>query len=58
MFDWLSKADSKNAIDILKSDHRKVEKLFKDFEKAEARAAKKKIVAATLLELKVHSAIE
>jgi hypothetical protein len=57
MFDWFSN-DSDNAIDILKRDHDTVKDLFDKFKQARQRAAKKKIVAQALTELKVHAAIE
>ncbi|HWG73660.1 MAG TPA: hemerythrin domain-containing protein [Acidimicrobiales bacterium] len=49
-----------DAITLLKSDHRSVEKLFKQFEKAgeRAHATKAKLVAAMIRELSVHAAIE
>jgi hemerythrin-like domain-containing protein len=43
---------------LLKKDHEKVKDLFEQFEKAESRPAKKKIVTQALLELKVHATIE
>jgi len=57
MFDWFSK-DSDDAVSILKRDHDTVKELFDEFEKAKQRAAKKKIVAKALTELKVHAALE
>ena len=51
----LSKED---AINILKSDHEKVKGLFDQFEKAESRSEKKKIVAQAIMELKIHAEIE
>ena len=49
-----------DAITLLKSDHRTVEKLFKDFERAGDRAAvsKGKITQSIIKELSVHAAIE
>jgi hemerythrin superfamily protein len=49
-----------DGITLLKDDHRTVEKLFKDYEKAGAKAfkTKEKIVAAIIKELSVHAAIE
>lgn len=55
MFDFLT---TNPAIALLKKDHDKVKALFDQFEKAKGRTAKKKIVEAALLELKVHAAIE
>jgi hypothetical protein len=57
MFDWFSK-DGNDAVSILKRDHDTVKQLFDDFEKTEQKAAKKKIVAKALNELKVHAALE
>lgn len=49
-----------DAIAVLREDHRRVEKLFKAFEKAGPRAAatKKRLVAQMVKELSVHAAIE
>jgi hypothetical protein len=47
-----------DAVSLLKADHKKVKALFTQFENAEGRREKKKIVAAALLELKLHAAIE
>lgn len=49
-----------DAISLLKADHRTVEKLFKDFEKAgdRAYATKGKLVADIIEELSVHAGIE
>ena len=49
-----SKDAPNHAIAMIKMDHEKVKDLFDQFEKAEDRRAKKKIVAEALLELKVH----
>lgn len=46
------------AFDLLKKDHDTVKDLFDQFENAEGRPAKKKIVDQALAELKVHAAIE
>ena len=43
---------------LLKEDHRKVEKLFAQFDQASTRREKKKIVQDALTELKIHAAIE
>jgi hemerythrin superfamily protein len=49
-----------DAITLLREDHRTVEKLFKDFEKAGPRAAKTKtkLVKQIIRELAIHAAIE
>ena len=57
MFHWFSD-DGNDAISILKRDHDTVKDLFEEFEKAKQRAAKKKIVANALTELKIHAVIE
>lgn len=49
---------SDNVIDLLKKDHRKVEQLFKDFEKAEAKDEKLAILKEVITELNLHSAAE
>jgi hypothetical protein len=46
------------AIQLLKQDHRKVEELFEQFEKAEDSRARRRIVETTIAELKVHAAVE
>jgi hemerythrin superfamily protein len=53
-------APAKDAIVLLKEDHRSVEKLFKAFERAgeKAFATKRKLVAAMIAELSTHAAIE
>ncbi|MEO7247608.1 MAG: hemerythrin domain-containing protein [Novosphingobium sp.] len=47
-----------DAIALLKADHRKVEQLFEDFEKAGDSARKQKIAVQICNELKVHATIE
>jgi hemerythrin superfamily protein len=47
-----------NAITLLKSDHRKVEGLFEQFEGARKNAQKTKLVEQILTELSVHATIE
>jgi hemerythrin superfamily protein len=49
---------SQDAIALLREDHRKVEKLFKDFENAKGDGRKEKIAHEICLELSVHSSIE
>lgn len=60
MFDFFSDTttDSNDAIDLLKRDHNTVKELFDQFEKAEGRAARRKIVTQAVQELKLHAAIE
>jgi hypothetical protein len=50
--------ESKDAIALLKEDHRKVEKLFKEFEAAKGDGRKEKLAREIGLELSVHAAIE
>ena len=47
-----------DAIALLKADHRKVEGLFEDFEKARGSARKAALVRQICLELTVHTMIE
>ena len=49
---------SKNGLQLLSEDHRKVEGLFAQFEKASGASAKEKIVRQICTELKVHTMIE
>ena len=48
----------KDAIALLKADHRKVESLFKRYEKAKSQGAKAKLAQEICLELSVHTTIE
>ena len=48
----------KDAIALLKDDHRAVEKLFKEFEGAKSEGRKEKLARQICLELSVHTAIE
>ncbi|WP_129791963.1 hemerythrin domain-containing protein [Sphingosinicella sp. CPCC 101087] len=48
----------KDGLKLLAEDHRKVEALFEQFEKAGTAAAKEKIVKEICTELKVHTMIE
>ncbi|MGV3577420.1 hemerythrin domain-containing protein [Brevundimonas sp.] len=47
-----------DAVALLKADHRKVEDLFEQFEKARSPERKQKLALEACLELKVHTAIE
>jgi hypothetical protein len=47
-----------DAIAMLKADHRKVKKLFDDFEDASSSATQKKIAAEAVMELKIHATLE
>lgn len=47
-----------HAIAILLKDHDRVKELFDTFEKAKSTAAKEKIIADALTELKIHAVIE
>jgi len=49
---------NQDAIALLKADHRKVEKLFADFEKARGDGRKERLAKEICLELSVHSMIE
>src|SRR5690348_16582472 len=49
---------SKDAITLLKDDHREVEKLFKEFESAKGDGRKQKLAHQICLELTIHSEIE
>ena len=51
-------AKKQDAIELLKADHRAVEELFSDFEKAQTPAKKRKIARQICLELTVHTKIE
>jgi hemerythrin superfamily protein len=53
-----SASASKDAIALLKSDHKEVSKLFSEFEKTQAMSKKKAIVAKICAALKVHAQIE
>ena len=51
-------AETKDAIALLKEDHRAVEKLFKDFEEAKGEGRKEKLARQICLELTIHTKIE
>ena len=52
------KTAPKDAIAMLKADHKKVSGLFADFEKARAATTKKKLVSTICKELSVHAQVE
>lgn len=47
-----------DAITLLKQDHKAVEKLFKQFEKATQPAQQRKLAEQVIKELSVHAALE
>jgi len=51
-------ADKQDAIALLKADHRKVEELFEQFEKASGDGRKQKLAMQICMELTVHTQIE
>jgi hemerythrin superfamily protein len=53
-----STARNKDAVALLKADHRAVEKLFSQFEKAKDDDRKKQIAGQICMELRVHTQIE
>jgi hypothetical protein len=57
MFEWLTDEED-DAIAMLKRDHDNVKALFDQFEKAERKAEKLKIVKQALEELRIHSTLE
>jgi hypothetical protein len=52
------KAADMNAIELLKTDHRKVKELFDEFEDSENDSEKYKIAQQAIEELKIHAVIE
>jgi hypothetical protein len=50
--------EKQDALKLLAADHRKVEELFEQFEKASGARAKEKLVKQICLELKIHTEIE
>jgi hypothetical protein len=51
-------SSKKNAIDLLKADHRKVEGLFKKFDSAKGAERKKALAGEICTELMIHATIE
>jgi hemerythrin superfamily protein len=47
-----------DAVALLKADHRKVEGLFEDFEKASGASGKQKLAQQICMELKIHTILE
>ena len=54
----MAESKPKDAIALLKEDHRKVEDLFKDFESAKGEGRKERLAHEICLELSVHATIE
>lgn len=54
----MASTKSQDAIGLLKEDHRTVEKLFEEFEKARGDGRKEKLAKQICLELTVHTALE
>ena len=54
----MASSKSQDAIALLKDDHRKVEKLFKEFESAKGEGRKEKLARQICMELTVHTKIE
>jgi hypothetical protein len=54
----MSASDTRDAIALLREDHRKVEKLFKEFENAKGEGRKERLARQICLDLSVHAAIE
>jgi len=54
----MAETKTQDALALLKEDHRKVEKLFKEFESAKGDGRKEKLARQICLELTVHTTIE
>jgi hemerythrin superfamily protein len=54
----MSETKSTDAITLLKEDHRKVEELFKQFEKAKGDGRKERLSRQICLELTIHTKLE
>ena len=55
---FMGTESTKNAIDVLKQQHREVKDLFKKFAEEKQSATRRKLLSQIILELKVHSQIE
>lgn len=53
-----AKTSEKNAIELLKADHREVEQLFEEFEKSRSESKQRELARKICLALKVHTQIE
>lgn len=53
-----TQSESMNVVDMLKSDHRKVEKMFSDFEASSKKSEKMKLVKELINELTIHTTLE
>ena len=54
----MAETQTQDALALLKEDHRKVEKLFKDYESAKGDGRKEKLARQISLELTIHTTIE
>jgi hemerythrin superfamily protein len=54
----MAETKTQDAIALLKEDHRTVEKLFEDFEKAKGEGRKEKLARQICMELTIHTKIE
>ena len=54
----MTKSEKLDAVALLKADHRKVEELFEQFEKARGESRKKALAQQICMELTVHTKIE
>ena len=54
----MAEHDKQDAVALLKADHRKVEGLFAEFEKASGSGRKQKLAEQICMELKIHTILE
>ena len=54
----MAETKTQDALALLKEDHRKVEKLFEDYESAKGEGRKEKLARQISLELTIHTTIE